>query len=165
MPTAGIEAAFAARNWTMATASPVQFFTISSIFGTGYSTIVTHCGANGLITEAQVSSLLKFTPAKIFNSIFKPGTEKVFFKIIDTLSEAPLIDLEVSCLLLLPDNIEPDCDHLQKFQETSAGGAFIAVKPGIIHASDRNQNGAFIRIQNFRYAGLAEYRHLENSID
>lgn len=43
MPVGGIQAEFTKRNINFQAATPVDFYTISSVFGVGYQTLITHC--------------------------------------------------------------------------------------------------------------------------
>jgi hypothetical protein len=166
MPVGGIQAEFVKRNWVIQKASPVQFYIICSVFGTGYQTLIVHCRANGLISEHKASALLRLTPAKIFKDLFQSGTNKSHFKIIDSYSQLSVIDLEVSNYIVLPRNTQIEGDHLEKYQETSIGIGYLATKPGIVRAATLDGNTSFfIRIQNLHYIGLAENRHLENAVD
>jgi hypothetical protein len=162
MPVAGIMAEFAMRNLKAEDASPIQFFMLSSVFGTGYQTLVIHCKMNKIINEAKEKELLKYTPAKILKSTFGTAVNS-HFKIIDGFTELSVIDLEVSNYIILPPKIKIEGDHLQKYRETSLGTGYIAMRPGIIRVTTRdNSFHSFIRIQNANYVGLSEYRHLEN---
>lgn len=166
MPIAGIQAEFIKRNWKPQNATPIQFYTICSVFGTGYTTLITHCKANKLINDAKANILLKYTPAKILESILGPQSNKSYFKIIDKHASLSTIDLEVSNYILLPQNIQVQGDHLRKYQETDVGAVYVAEHPGIIRVADLESTLAyFIRIQNSGYIGLAENRHLENIKD
>lgn len=166
MPVAGIEAAFTKRKWIANQLSPVDLYTVCSMFGIGYHTLIYHCRSNKVITEMKASSLLKVTPAKIFKSLFLSGTDNSHFKIIDNYSKLSVVDLEVSNYIILPPSVQIEGDHLQKKQVTTVGTGYLAIKPGIVRAASPDGSmGAFIRIQNFQYVGLAENRHLENTID
>ncbi|MCU7549822.1 ImmA/IrrE family metallo-endopeptidase [Chitinophagaceae bacterium LB-8] len=166
MPIAGIQAEFAKRNWTAQNASPLEFYMISSIFGTGYQTLIVHCRTNKIINEAKASILLKSKPAKIFKDLFTCSADNSYFKIFDGKSEISVIDLEVSNYIIFPSNFIVEGDHLQKVQQTSIGTGYIAARPGIVRVtSNEGAVSSFVRIQNFRYVGLVENRHLENEID
>lgn len=166
MPVAGIEATFAKRKLNPQTASPVDFYTISSAFGVGYQTLVSHCRANQIISEATAFNLLRAAPKKIFSSLFTSCKENSHFKIIDKYSKSTAVDLEVTNYIILPPDVKIEGDHLRKVQETVIGTGYIAMKPGIVRAAASECGMTiFIRIQNFQYVGLAENRHLENSID
>lgn len=163
MPVAGIQAEFAKRDWNIDTATPLQIYTVASVFGTGYSTLITHCKVNKLIRDTAGNALLKFTPAKILESIIGSNEGISNFKIIDGQTNLTAIDIEVNNLLILPANIEVEGEHLQKYKDTSLGIAYIAKKPGIVRAKTVDDSVSyFIKIQNAGYIGLAEYRHLES---
>lgn len=161
MPIIGIQSEFIKRNWNPENVGPIEFFTISSIFGTGYSTLVKHCRANKLITSSKAELLLKQTPSKLLKGILGNEVLSAHFKIIDKDTQLKIIDLEVDNYIFLEPGIKIEGDNLKEFQVTTFGRAYRAIKAGIVRAV--NENGScFIRIQNAKYVGLAEYRHLEN---
>lgn len=159
MPVAGIETAFAKRGWNLYTASPVQFLTIASIFGTSYGGLVTHCRVNGLINDFVSTKLLKESTGKILQQLIGRTLTKPHFKIIDESSEISVIDIEMGSYLFLPKITLVEGNHLKQVYEIDNFKVFVAEKPGIVHtvAGDK---GFFIRIQKADYNGLAEYRHL-----
>lgn len=165
MPVAGVQAEFAKRNWNIKQATPIQFYMVSSVFGTGYQSLVTHCKFNRLISSTKADSLLTLTPSKILDSIFASHTNNSHFKIIDSDSELSTIDLEVSNYVFLPKEAVIEGDHFQFHKETSVGKAYSAIKPGIVRVTSPDGSiNSYVRIQNFQYSGHAEYRHLEDSI-
>ncbi len=161
MPIIAIKAEFVKRNWIPEEVGPFEFYTISSIFGTGYGTLIVHCRANKIISKSKAESLLKYTPAKLLKSIFGEQVENTHFKILDGKSDPKIIDLEVNNYIILPPSIKIKSDHLQEFKVTSLGIAYKSIKAGISRATN-DEISCFIRIQNERYVGLSEYRHLEN---
>lgn len=164
MPITGVLAEFAKRNWKIKTATPNQFYTISSIFGTGYQSLIVHCQKNNLLSGTAAKVLLRSTPAKILTSILGFGISNVHFKIIDNMNSSSVIDMEVSNYIILPSTTSVTGNHLRKYKNTEMGTAYIAEQPGITHViSAEGEENYFIRIQNSEYIGLAEYRHLENS--
>lgn len=163
MPIAGIHLELVQRNLNPEQASPQDFYSLSSFFGTGYQTFVLHCRANKIISEGKEKDLTKYSPKKILQSIIGSADNNSHFKIFNNCLELSVIDLETSNYIFLPQTIQINGDHLQKYKDTSYGIGYLAVKPGIIHAIDIEGKGEFfIRIQNKDYIGLAEYRHLEN---
>lgn len=163
MPIAGIQAEFESRNWVPQKASPLEFYTISTIFGTGYETLIVHCRTNNLIDESKALALRKVKPAQMLRHLFSNEVELSYFKIFDGKSVLSAIDLEVSNYIVLPSSFIVEGDHLQKLQETSAGIGYMAKKAGIVRITTKDgNNNTFLRIQNYRYVGLAEYRHLED---
>jgi Zn-dependent peptidase ImmA (M78 family) len=163
MPLAGVQSEFAKRKWNIKKASPIQFFTIASVFSTGYQTLVTHCKANKIISESQAKNLSKVTPSKIFKSLFPRCFESSYFKIIDAQFHVSVVDLEVSNYIILSPSIKIEGDQLIEASESSVGTGYLAIKPGILRAYDTfGKQAFFVRIQNYAYIGLAENRHLEN---
>lgn len=166
MPVAGIEAEFYKRSWNISVATPVQFFTISSFFGVGYSTLVTHCKVNRLITVSHSIALLKQSPAKILHGILGKKAKVSHFKVIDLASRLNNVDLEVGNYLFIPSSMKVEGTHLSKFKDTSHGMAFTVVHSGITRAVCHSTGTSFfIRIQNAGYTGFAENRHLEDQIE
>jgi len=162
IPVAGIQAEFAKRKLNPTNATPIDFYSIASVFGVGYRTLLLHCRVNNLISMSREISLSKFTPSKILEKIVGAPTHKTHFKIFESHSTSTVIDIEVSNLLIMPYGTSIEGKHLEQFQETSAYSFFKALMPGIVRAYDSNsQNGVFIRIQKMDYEGLAENRHLE----
>jgi len=161
MPVAGVLAEFAKRDWNIKTATCEQFYVVASVFGTGYQSLITHCQKNNLIGETQARSLQRHTPAKILENLLGRGSINSHFKIFDSMSMSPVIDLEASNFIFFPENTLVEGEHLSLFKSTSAGVCYLAKEPGIVRVSNEHAS-YFVRIQNANYVGLAEYRHLEN---
>jgi len=165
MPIAGIEAEFTKRKWNMKAATPTQFFTISSVFGVGYSTLVTHCKANRLITVTQSITLLKQSPAKILQSLMGEKVNLSHFKLLDTAASLNSVDLEVGNYLFLPPTKTVEGTHLELYKKTACGNAYVTNHSGVTRAvCSLTGKSFFIRIQNAGYIGFSEYRHLEDKI-
>ena len=163
MPVAGIQLEFKRRNWDLKTASPMQFFTISSVFGVGYQTLIYNCTLNRLISRTKSNELSKYFPSSFLNKILKSEKKKGHLKIIDSKYRETTVDTEVSGYLYVPKGINLEGSHLKSVCETRNGVCYQAVKPGILRANNKdNDQTYFIRIQNFEYEGISEYRHLEN---
>lgn len=163
MPLGGVQSEFSKRKLSLNTSSPLEFYSISSVFGVGYQTLVTHCRVNNLINEARSIELLKLTPSKIFKSSFQNLEFNGFFKIIDRQTPSKTVDLETSNMLILPKNYVVDERFLEKKLETDFGNLFLTTKSGISSAySNTDDDSFFIRVQPKNYVGFAEYRHLQN---
>lgn len=164
MPVAGVETQFLKREWDIKCATPIQFFTISSVFGVGYSTLVTHCKANKLISATHTTALLKQSPAKILQVLMNEKVKLSHFKIIDQSTRPVSVDLEVGNYLFLPLNMEIEGTHLSKVKKTGYGNAFAANHSGITRAiCTTTGDSFFIRVQNDGYTGFVEHRHLEDN--
>lgn len=163
MPIGGIQAEFIKRNLSFETATPTDFYTICSVFGVGYQTLILNCRANGLINEWKFSSLLKSSPSKIFKSKFHEIEAKSYFRIIDKYFSFTVVDLEVKNYLIVPRSVTIEGSTLEKVLETEFETIYSANKAGIASAyCDETKNGYFVRVQKSNYVGLANYRHLEN---
>lgn len=160
MPVAAIEKAFTKRKWNLRGGTPIQFYTVSSEFGVGYRTLITHCKLNNLINQLKADELLKSAPGKLLQSLIGTATEKTHFKIIDETTSASVVDLETGSYLFLPEHAMIEGDHLNKLKSVTVGDAFIATRPGIVRVT-AGTSAFFVRIQNAGYVGLAEFRHTE----
>lgn len=162
MPTGAVQSQFVQRGWDIKKATPIQFCTVASAFGTGYSTLITHCIVNELISRLYANKLLKVKPASLCKQIL--GTnENSYFKIIDQYSGLNVIDLEVSNFIVLPNSCVVEGNHLEMKESKDVQNIFVAEHPGITRITDgKGALNAFVRIQKQNYVGLAEYRHLEN---
>lgn len=163
MPVGGIEVEFEKRNLKFHSATSVDYYIISSLFGVGYQTLIIHCRISNLINEAKYIELGKLTPAKIFKREFGDLGEPTHFKIIDGISKISPIDLEVSNYLSLPNHFSVEDGFLEKQKESPLGTLYLAKKAGIFSVHSGNSEVSyFVRIQPQNYIGFAEYRHFEN---
>ena len=163
MPIAGVQLEFKKRGWNIKTATPFQYFTISSVFGIGYKTLIYNCTINKLIGHNKSKELSKYTHSYFLNKVLKSEKNTGHLKIIDSKYTEKIVDSEVSGFLYLPKNIRLEGGHLEMVSETKNGKCYEAIKPGILRANNIEDGQTyFIRIQNFEYEGLSEYRHLEN---
>ena len=166
MPIAGISAELAVRNWSAKTLTPLQAYTLSSFFGTGYQSFIFHCRVNHLITSAQEKELLKQTPSKILKTLINNSGPAIPFKIIDGLSEISTVDVEATNYVFLPPRTKVLGNHLKKLGGIAIGDAYVAIKPGVVQVVTADETfSCFVRIQRPAYMGLAEYRHLEEEND
>jgi len=164
MPIVGVLSEFAKRNWNISSATPSQFYIISSVFGTGYQSLIVHCQKNNILSDLTAKLLLRQTSGKILQSILGSGIDNSHFKIIDSLNVSSVIDIETSNYIILPSTVNIEGNHLHKFKDLAMGTSYIAEQPGITRVlSASGDQNYFIRIQNSNYIGLAEYRHLEYS--
>ena len=149
MPYAGIQAEFGKRKWSIRDASPIEFYTICSVFGVGYQTLITNCRANRLINKEKAELLLKYKPGMILSSILtKAGLEKSYFKIIDDFYKTPVIDLEVTNYAIFSSDILVEGDHLQKVDAPlSEKSVYIAVKSGLVRVMFENSKSFLLEFK------------------
>ena len=133
------------------------------MFGVGYSTLIYNCNLNGLISRVKFNELSKYSPSSFLKYILKGEKRTGHLKIIDSKYKQSIVDTEVSGYLYVPKEIELEGNNLVNVSETKNGVCYQAIKPGILRAHNKvNDQNYFIRIQNFEYEGISEYRHLEN---
>jgi Zn-dependent peptidase ImmA (M78 family) len=163
MPVSGIQAEFAKRGLGMNTATAQDYYAVASVFGVGYRTLLTNCRIHKLITSMREGELSKHTPNKLFKSITGLNEKPSHFKVVDGISQLPVIDLEASNYLVLPASSRVEGNLLEECINNNHQVVFIAKRPGVTRISYAG-NFSFVRIQNRHYVGLVENRHLEDSI-
>lgn len=166
MPVASIEKELTKRGWLTVTLTPAQIYSLSSLFGTGYSTFIKHCKANKIILEQKARELLKITPAKLLQNLADEVIPNSHFKIVNEYYNQKLIDIEVGNYLILPEDSTLDRTHFDLATTTEGGKIFTALHPGIFQLSvPSSEKSYFVRVQNAGFVGLAEHRYLENQTD
>ena len=166
MPTTGLRRAFADRGWTPTTATATQLFLIACDFGVGYGTLVTHLSASvNMISHARATALGRVTPKAIRADILGRITPEPLV-VADRHRLCPTLDAEVTNLLLLPPGTETTGTGLAYERDLDGGRLFRAVRPGIVGAyANSGVWSVFVRVAPVSYAGLAQYRHLEDDLD
>lgn len=163
MPIAGVQLEFKKRGWDPGSASPIQYFTISSVFGVGYRTLISNCTINNLISTQKSKELSKYSPSHFLKKIVNQDKRVGHLKIIDNKYKETTVDTEVTGYLYLPKDVDLEGSNLEPIAETTDGVCYKVLKPGVLRANNSKEDQTyFIRIQNFEYEGISEYRHLEN---
>ncbi len=164
MPAQGIKRAFASRDIKPAVATPEEIYRIASSFGVGYETIIDHLAYSlRYISVARADLLRRSRLPEIREEILGfPAKEPLV--IADRHHAHGTLDAEVGTLVLLPSDAIIDSDQIEPLIDTPNGRAFRALRPGLARASvPGEQWGVVIRVSRFQYAGLAQYRHLEET--
>lgn len=164
MPAQGIKRAFASRGLDPSSATPEEIYTIASSFGVGYETIIGHL-AHSLryIKPARADTLRKSKLPKIRERLLG-FTANEHLAIADGHHALGTLDAEVGALILLPRDATTDSDHIEPYKDTASGRVFRALRPGLARASVPGEDwGVVVRVSRFQYAGLAKYRHLEET--
>ncbi|QVW35322.1 ImmA/IrrE family metallo-endopeptidase [Geobacter sulfurreducens] len=141
---------------------PVQIFGLANYFGVGYGTVVNHLAYSlQMITHPFAEALLKVQPKQIKAQFSTAADSEVILVDYHWLHRA--VDLEVGDTVVLPKNTEVEAanrlrvigerDHCSIHQATAAGYARAF--------SAENDWAVNIRISRKYYAGLAQYRFLE----
>ena len=164
MPAQGIKRAFSSRGFQMETASPEQAYTIASSFGVGYETLIGHLNCAVRYIKGDHADLLRKTKLPQIRERILGFPAKEPLVIVDRHHPMGTIDVEVGTLILLPHGSTVASDHIEYFKNAPNGQVFRATRPGLARATILAENwGIIVRVSRFQYAGLAQYRHLEET--
>lgn len=166
MPILAVRKAFVSRGWDVASATPVQIFTIACSFGVGYKTLIDHMAyALKMISHSQAALLRKSTPKVIREEILgRSSTDPLI--LADAHWSLSTIDAEVGSQLLLPSTAQATKDTITVQEYLPSGCLFRANHPGIVRVYCPNNKWAvFVRVSRYKFVGLSKYRHLEEVED
>jgi Zn-dependent peptidase ImmA (M78 family) len=164
MPSQGIKRAFSSRNLDPATATPEQMYAVACAFGVGYETLIGH-----------LTYSLKSVAAPRADQLRKAKLPQIRERILGFPTNDPLViadrhhaigtlDTEVGTLVLPPKGAVTESDQIELVKELPAGSLYRALRPGLARAVVPGENwGVVVRVSRFQYAGLAQYRHLEEA--
>lgn len=166
MPILAVRKAFVSREWDIASATPVQIFTIASSFGVGYKTLIDHMTyALKMLGHSQAALLLKSTPKSIRQEILGYVSKDLLI-VADIRWSLPTLDAEVGNWLLLPNMAEATNDTISMQEDHPKGRLFRVNRPGIVRVyCPDNKWAVFIRVSRHQFVGLSRYRHLEEVED
>lgn len=160
MPTVGLRGAFARRNWSMATANPLQIFIVSCEFGVGYLTLLNHISYTlREVSTARRAELEKWTPQRIRRELLED--EYNSFLVLDAHSEAATFDVEKGAAVLLPLGGYADSGALVHVRSLPRYELYCAAKRGIASITGAAQ-ACEIRVMPKPYEGPASNRFLED---
>ena len=164
MPAQGVKRAFSTRGLAATTATPEHIYTVASSLGVGYETIIGHLEyALRYINAPSANILRKSKLPQIRENILGFKTKEPLV-VADRHHALGTLDAEVGMLVLLPQGTTVDSDHIEPFRDTPKGTVFRAMRPGLARVSLTSDNwGIVVRVSRKEYAGLAKYRHLEET--
>ena len=164
MPVQGVKRAFTARGFDPGRASPVQIFIVACSFGVGYETLIGHLQYSlHLMTQGHADALRKVKLPRVRKEILgSPVNESLV--IADEEHAMGTLDAEVGTLILLPSGTVTETDQIELVRNTSSGALYRALRPGLARVFLPDMEwGIVVRVSRFRYAGLPQYRHLEEA--
>jgi Zn-dependent peptidase ImmA (M78 family) len=170
MPAQGVKRAFSSRGLDITTATPEQMYGVACSFGVGYETLIGHLEYSlKMLGAARTTILRKMKLPKIRKRILKSDISGHLI-VVDrhylpaTVDAESGNDVEPGNLLLLPEDATSDGDQIELIERSSNGTLYRAVRPGLARATlPTNNSGVVVRVSQFQYAGLARYRHLEET--
>jgi Zn-dependent peptidase ImmA (M78 family) len=164
MPTQGIKRAFSSRGIEIPKATPEQIFTVACSFGVGYETLIGHLEYALRYISSYHAALLRKTKSPQIRECVLGYAAKDPLVIVDRNYPIGTLDVEVGTLLLLPAGASVESDQIEYIRDATNGRVFRAVRPGLARATIPGDNwGIMVRVSRFQYAGLARYRHLEET--
>lgn len=163
MPIWAVRRAFYRRQLTAGNCKPEEIYRVSSQLGVGYETLVQHMRYSlRLLGDSAADTLLSVSPQQIRRRLTGDAANR-HLVVADTQWESLPIDLRVGDDVLLPEGAVVTGERTHVSGVASGGVVVQADEPGFVQASVPGTGWcAFVRICRREYAGLAQYRHLED---
>jgi len=164
MPAIGIRRAFALRGCAASNASPLQVFAVSSDFGVGYTSLITHLTFSLQEIDNSRRKYLESFGLPDFRRMVLGRAEPKAMALIDEHSEVRCVEMDVDAVLHAPPGATSTSRHLVYERTTSTGEMFRAKHQGIgsLLLKDRIVE---VRIAREDYVGFTRYRFLEDPDD
>jgi len=143
--------------------NPMHIFRLSSFFGVGYTTLIDHMTLMLGILSQQQQNLLKKTIPKNLKAQFG-CTQQSEVIITDAFWQGRAVDMEVGDLLVLHHGAAVE-DNPRMIKKDFVNGhpTYVATSRGYVRAFNERDGWAInIRIAPKQYAGLAQYRFLDD---
>lgn len=164
MPPQAIKRAFSSRQWDQTTATPEQMYIIACSFGVGYETLIGHLQYSLKSLPAARADTLRKSKLPQIRERLLGTTTKDQLVIADRHHAIGTLDAEVGGLVLLPTGATTESDQIEFVKNVPAGAVYKALRPGLARVEVPGANwGVMVRVSRFQYAGLAQYRHLEET--
>lgn len=162
MPQITIRNAMALRNINIATISPLQVHTLSSLFGVGYSTMLNHMAFSlKILPISQYEKLKKITPKDIKKQVNLTANGELV--IVDAFWKGRSVDLQLGDIIMTSTDINIENDSLIKYQHDASEYLFFeAQKTGYSRLFNNEGWATNVRISRKDYKGLAKYRFLSD---
>jgi hypothetical protein len=161
MPSIGLRRAFNSRGWKPATADPVQILTISSEFGVGYETLLTHLAITlGDMPRSVLAELAKWTPQRIRKKLLGDADADGLV-ILDERHQTGGVDLEDGYALAVPTGAAVSGSVLSPRQPIAGFDVYDAIGRGRAKITTAHWH-AEARVAPQKFIGNASYRFLED---
>ena len=163
MPIPGIRLALRRRGISAEEATATQLYGVACNFGIGFRTLIEHLRFTAsALTDEAASRLRRWSP-KAIRSVLLPENETSPLRLVDLHWTGVPVDAEHGDLLLCPHDAVASGDCLTSVSQTNDYHLFRCEKVGLGSLCFPSQGSThFVRVQPFRYVGLARFRHLED---
>jgi len=159
MPRQAILSATKMRGWTITSLSVEQTYTLASVFGVGYKSLLWQLFAGlQVLHEDHFNDLSKFTPKAIRNGLWEPSKDSNLV-ILDTRWKSVTVDLELGDVLIADLKGDLDTCPLTLQSEVNAQQVWEATKVGTVRLANAS-NEVLIRVSQRGYVGSWRYRYL-----
>ncbi len=162
MPAQAVKRAFSTRKLRMEEATPEEIYTVASSFGVGYETLIGHLAYGLQYIPRDRAETLRKTKLPAIRARILGAPTKEQLVIADRQHAIGTLDAEVGNLVLLPEGAETESDQIEPVKDVACGRVFRAVRPGLTRV-EADEFGVIVRVSRLQYAGLAQYRHLEET--
>lgn len=164
MPAQGVKRAFASRGWEPTTATAPQMYRVACSFGVGYETLLGHLQYSlKYIAPDRADTLRKAKLPHIRESLLGFSAPDALV-IADRRHAMGTLDAEAGNLVLVPTGARTESDQIELVCDTAEGTVYRALRPGLARVTLPGESWAIVvRVSRFQYAGLARYRHLEET--
>jgi Zn-dependent peptidase ImmA (M78 family) len=163
MPAQAVMRAISERQLEIATATPEQIYAVACSFGVGYETLIGHLEYSlGHLSKDRATALRKVKLPRIRQRILGSETSDHLI-VVDRQYVLGTVDAEAGNRVLLPAGATSNSDQIELVEEMPNGNLYRAIRPGLARATSGADWAVVIRVSRFQYAGLAQYRHLEET--
>jgi hypothetical protein len=166
MPKLGVLKAFADRKLKVASASPLNVYTVASQFGVGFTTLLNHLAHTlAALSREDASRLLKITPKRLREELLGRSVSGELV-IVDEHWRGRAVDLSVGGHAALPIGCKVEGETLRFVEKRPIGDIYIAERVGRGRIEDPSSGmAAYVRVSRFQYEGRGMFRHMEESDD
>jgi len=172
MPAQGVKRAFSLRRQEIGTATPEQVYGVACSFGVGYETLIGHLEYSLKLLTTNRATILRKTKLPKLRARILNSSISGHLVVVDRAYLLATVDAEAGNstepgnLLLLPEGATAHGDQIELIERNANGTLYRAVRPGLVRATlPSNDWGVIVRVSRYQYAGLAQYRHLEETSD
>ncbi len=163
MPKIAVLAAFARRKWDATKPTPNQLFVVSSELGVGYTTIAGYMGGTlNLFPKNFAAQLKRERPFALRANLIGRDLQQHLL-VIDSGWRRKQVNMEVGDVALLSGAVDDPDGRLEFKTRLDRQTEFVAISPGNAKFATSGCSG-HIRIAPKCYRGLADYRHLSESV-
>jgi hypothetical protein len=155
--------AFSSRGFEVSTATAEQIYVVACSFGVGYETLIGHVEYSlRLLSAERAVSLRKTRLPRIREQLLESATPHHLI-VVDRQHTLGTVDAETGNLVLLPTGATSESDQIELVEDGPNGTLYRAIRPGLARVTLGTDWGVFVRVSRYQNAGLAQYRHLEET--